>query len=114
MAGADSGDVTDDAAARQAAELAVELSEAGGPADEKRIAARLQGVADRTTATVTNAGGECSPWRGSAARRSAATARRRRGRRPPGCQAQAGHGVNVRHELADRAGGRDGTAAADP
>jgi hypothetical protein len=40
MAGVDSGDVTDDAAARQAAEVAVELSEASGPADKRRIAAR--------------------------------------------------------------------------
>src|SRR6202035_2544446 len=48
MAGVDSGDVTDDAAARQAAEVAVELSEGSGPAD-KRIGARLHEAADRTT-----------------------------------------------------------------
>ena len=45
MAGVDSGDVADDAAARQAAEVAVELSEGSGPAD-KGIGARLHGVAD--------------------------------------------------------------------
>jgi hypothetical protein len=51
MAGGDSGGVTDDAAARQAAEVAVELTETGR-ADRKRIAARLHGVADRTTSAA--------------------------------------------------------------
>jgi hypothetical protein len=57
MAGVDSGDGADDAAARQAAEVAVELSEAGGPADEKRIARRLQAAAGRTTSAVTATAG---------------------------------------------------------
>jgi hypothetical protein len=76
MAGVDSGDVADDTAARQAAEVAVELSEAGGPADKKRIAARLQGVADRATSAVTNAAASARRGADTAARRSAATARR--------------------------------------
>ena len=44
MAGVDSGDVTDDAAARRAAEVAVELSEANGPADNKRQATRIHPI----------------------------------------------------------------------
>ena len=75
MAGVDSGDVTDDAAARQAAEVAVELTETGGPADKKRIAARLQGVADRTAAAAALRRGERPPGRGLPRRAGA--------RRPP-------------------------------
>jgi hypothetical protein len=74
MAGVDSGDVTDDAAARQAAEVAVELSEAGGPAD-KRIGARLHGVADRTTTAAAFVAASARRGADTAARRSAATAR---------------------------------------
>jgi hypothetical protein len=85
MAGVDSGDVTDDAAARQAAEVAVELSEADGPADKKRIAARLQGVADRTTSTAAFVAAGARRGADTAARRSAATARSYLpGGRPPG------------------------------
>ena len=48
MAGVESGQAADDdAAARQAAEVAVELSEAEGPADKKRITRALQYVAGR-------------------------------------------------------------------
>ena len=76
MADVDSGDVADDAAARQAAEVAVELSEAGGPADKRRIAARLHGRRGPDHAAA--ACGAASARRGAdtAARRSAATARR--------------------------------------
>jgi hypothetical protein len=74
MAGVDSGDVTDDAAARQAAEVAVELSEAGGPAD-KRIGARLHGVADRSTTAAAFVAASARRGADTAARRSAATAR---------------------------------------
>ncbi|MGH3295459.1 MAG: hypothetical protein ACRDP7_27050 [Trebonia sp.] len=82
MAGVDSGDVTDDAAARRAAEVAVELSEAGGPAD-KRIGGRLHGVADRTTTAAAFVAASARRGAGTAARRSAATARRyRQGGRP--------------------------------
>src|ERR1700742_4628197 len=78
MAGVDRGDVTDaDAAARQAAEIAVELSEARGPADKGWIAARLQGVADRTTAAVTNAAAAARRSADAAARWGAASARKR-------------------------------------
>jgi hypothetical protein len=76
MAGVESGDVTDDAAARQAAEVAVELSEAGGPADKKRMVARLQGAAGRTTSAVTIAAASARRSMDTAARRSAATARK--------------------------------------
>jgi hypothetical protein len=55
MAGVDSGKAADDTAARHAAEVAVELSEAGGPADKKRVARRLRAAAGRTTSAVTNA-----------------------------------------------------------
>jgi hypothetical protein len=83
MAGVDSGDAVDDVAARQAAEVAVELSEADGPADKKRIAKKVQAAADRTTSAVTSAAasarrGADSALRGadSAARRGAVTARK--------------------------------------
>ncbi len=76
MAGVDSGDVTDDAAARQAAEVAVELSEAGGPADKKRIAARLQGIADRTTSAAAYVAASARRGADTAARRGAVTARK--------------------------------------
>jgi hypothetical protein len=55
MAGVDSGKMAEDTAARQAAEVAVELSEASGPADKKRVARKLRTVADRTTSAVTQA-----------------------------------------------------------
>jgi hypothetical protein len=74
MAGVDNGDVTDDAAARQAAEVAVELSEAGGSAD-KGIGGRLHGVADRTTTAAAFVAANARRGAGTAARRSAAGAR---------------------------------------
>ena len=75
MAGVDSGDVTDDSAARQAAEVAVELSEARGPADKKRIAARLQGIADRAAAAAAYVAASARKGAGSA-RRGAGSASR--------------------------------------
>ncbi|HEY0936327.1 MAG TPA: hypothetical protein VGD91_21645, partial [Trebonia sp.] len=100
MAGANSGNVADDAAARQAARIAVELSEAGGPgpdgpdgfdgsgngsedspggpAGKKRIAGRLRGISGRTTSAVTGAA--------AGARRGADSARRGAG--------SAGRGVS--------------------
>jgi hypothetical protein len=91
MAGVDR-DMADDAAAREAAELAVELSEAGGRADRKRLAERLQALAGRTRAAVTYAAASARRGADAAARRSAATARKgadgaRRG------ASTAGHGV---------------------
>src|SRR6185437_15556753 len=59
----------DDAAARQAAEVAVELSEDGvSPADAKRIATRLRGVAERTSSAVTSAAASARRGAGSASR----------------------------------------------
>jgi len=76
MAGVDSGDMTDDAAARQAAEVAVELSEAGGRTDKRRLAEKLKAVADRARAAFTYAAASARRGADTAARRSAATARR--------------------------------------
>jgi len=76
MAGVDSGDVTDDAAARRAAEVAVELSEANGPADNKRIGAKLRGVADRSATAAAFVAASARRGADTAARRGAATARR--------------------------------------
>jgi hypothetical protein len=70
------GTVPDDTVAREAAAVAVELSEANGPADEKRIAGRLSGVAERTTAAAAFVAASARRGADSAARRSAATARR--------------------------------------
>jgi hypothetical protein len=67
MAGVESGHAEqDDEAARQAAEVAVELSEAEGPADGKRITRALQYVAGR--------GAEAMRRGGGVARRGAGTA----------------------------------------
>ena len=67
MAGVESGrGADDDAAARQAAEVAVELSEAAGPEDKKRITKALQYVAGRGAEAVRRGSG--------AARRGAGTA----------------------------------------
>ena len=84
MAGMDSGDVADDAAARAAAEVAVALSEAGGPPDKKRIAGKLQAAAGRTTSAVTSAAGRTTSAVTNAAGRTTsavtnATASARRG-----------------------------------
>jgi hypothetical protein len=81
MAGIDSGDVADDAAARAAAEVAVVLSEAG---DKKRIAGKLQAAAGRTTSAVTSAAGRTTSAVTNAAGRTTsavtnATASARRG-----------------------------------
>ena len=84
MAGMDSGDVAADAAARAAAEVAVALSEAGGPPDKKRIAGKLQAAAGRTTPAVTSAAGRTTSAVTNAAGRTTsavtnATASARRG-----------------------------------
>jgi hypothetical protein len=91
MAGVDSGDVTDDAAARRAAEVAVELSEAGSPAD-KGIGGRLHEVADRTTTAAAFVATSARRGADTAARRSAATARRGADRARRGASS-AGRGV---------------------
>lgn len=76
MAGVNSGNTADDAAARQAAEVAVELSEASGPADRQRLTERLQAIAGRTGSAVTNAAASARRSADTVARRSTATARR--------------------------------------
>lgn len=68
MAGVGSGDATDEAAARQAAEVAVELSETEGPADKKRIARKIQATADKAGAAVTHAAAGARRSAGSAGR----------------------------------------------
>jgi hypothetical protein len=96
MAGANSGDAADDAAARQAAQIAADLTEAGlpetgpsqsgapengdlengRPAGKNRIARRVQAVTGRTTAAAANAAAGARRGADSAVRRSAATARK--------------------------------------
>src|ERR1700733_15888690 len=66
MAGVDSGGAADDAAAREAAAVAVELSGAEGPADKARIAKRMRAAAGRTTAAVTSAAASARRKAGSA------------------------------------------------
>src|ERR1700722_7705626 len=57
MAGVESGHAEqDDAAARQAAEVAVELSEAEGPNDGKRVARALQYVSGRASEAMRRGG----------------------------------------------------------
>ena len=63
----------DDAAAREAAEVAVELTEAEGPEDKKRIAKALQAVASIGSEAVRR-GGNVARSGGGFARRSADTA----------------------------------------
>src|SRR3984885_8631176 len=91
MAGVDSGDVTDDAAARLAAEVAVELSEGSGPAD-KRVGARQHEAAGRTRTAAGFVAAGARRGADTAARRSAATARRGADRARRGASS-AGRGV---------------------
>jgi hypothetical protein len=75
MAGVKSGQAADDdAAAREAAEVAVELSEAEGPADKKRIVGALQYVAGRGAEAVRRSGGAARRGAGSATGTVARTA----------------------------------------
>jgi hypothetical protein len=88
----------DDAAARQAAEVAVELSESGGPPDTRRLARRLRGVADRASIAVTAATATARRGTATAAHRTAEGARKgaagagRGARRGAG---SAGRGLSV-------------------
>jgi hypothetical protein len=75
MAGADRDDMADDAA-RTAADMAVELSEAAAPRDRKRIAARLRAVADRAGAALAQAAASARRGADSAAHRGAESARK--------------------------------------
>jgi hypothetical protein len=94
MASADSGNMADESVAREAAEVAVELSEAGGRADSRRVAGRLRAVADRAAAGVASATGSARRGADTAARRSAATARRGAGSARRGA-GSAGRGVTA-------------------
>ncbi len=66
MAGVESGQAADDAAARQAAEVAVELSESEGPEDRKRITRALQYVGGRGAEAVRRGSGAARRGAGSA------------------------------------------------
>jgi hypothetical protein len=67
MAGVESGQAADaDAAARQAAEVAVELSEAEGPEDKKRVTRALQYVAGRGADAVRRGSGVARRGAGNA------------------------------------------------
>jgi hypothetical protein len=75
MAGVESGHADqDDAAARQAAEVAVELSEAEGPADGKRVTRALRYVASRGSEAMRRGGGAARRGRGAATGTVARTA----------------------------------------
>jgi hypothetical protein len=83
----DGGNVADESVAREAAEVAVELSEDDGRADSRRVARRLRAVADRSGAALASAAATARRGADTAARRSAATARRGAG--------SAGRGVTA-------------------
>jgi hypothetical protein len=75
MAGVESGQAADDdAAARQAAEVAVELSEAEGPGDRRRITRALQYVAGRGADAVRRGSGAARRGAGNATGTVARTA----------------------------------------
>ncbi len=101
MAGMDNGpaanaDPADDEAARQAAEVAVELTETDDPDDKPRIARALSAVASRG-AEAARRGGEVARRGGGAARHGADAATgpvvKRAGRARRGASS-AGHGVS--------------------
>jgi hypothetical protein len=94
MASANSGNAADESVAREAAEVAVELSEAGGQADSGRVAGRLRAVRDRAAAGVSSAAVSTRRGADTAARRSAATARRGAGSARRGASS-AGRGVTA-------------------
>jgi hypothetical protein len=72
MSGMGGTDAADDAAARQAAQVAADLSEAGTPDEPKRTARAMRAIADRVAAATSAA----RHGTGDAARVSVATARR--------------------------------------
>jgi hypothetical protein len=94
MSSTDGGNVADESAAREAAEVAVELSEDDGRADSRRAAGRLRAVRDRAAGALASAAASARRGADSAARRSTATARRGAGgaRRGAGT---AGRGVTA-------------------
>jgi hypothetical protein len=94
MSSTDGGNVADEAVAREAAEVAVELSEDGGHADSRRVAGRLRAVRDRAAAALTSVVSGTRRGADTAARRSAATARRGTGSARRGAGV-AGRGVTA-------------------
>ena len=94
MSSTDGGNAADESAAREAAEVAVELSEDDGRADSRRVAGRLRAVADRAGAALTSAAASTRRGADTAARRSAATARRGAGSARRGA-GSAGRGVTA-------------------
>jgi hypothetical protein len=94
MSSKDSGNAADESVAREAAEVAVELSEDDGHADVRRVAGRLRAVADRAATALTSAAAGTRRGADTAARRSVATARRGAGSARRGA-GTAGRGVTV-------------------
>jgi hypothetical protein len=76
MASSESDQVTDEDAARQAAEVAVELTEAEGPEDRRRLMGALNNVARSAGRAVGRGAGIAKSGTGSAARRSSEVAKR--------------------------------------
>jgi len=76
MSGMDGTGAADDAAARQAAQVAADLSENDAPANPKRTARALRAIADRVAAAASSATSAARHGADDAARVSVATARR--------------------------------------
>ena len=76
MASSESDQVTDEDAARQAAEVAVELTEAEGPEDRRRLMGALNNVARSAGRAVGRGAGIAKSGTGGAARRSGDMAKR--------------------------------------
>jgi len=74
MAGVQSGQAADDAAAREAAEVAVELTEAEGPEDRKRVTRALQYVGGKAADALRRSGGAARRRAGNAGGSVARTA----------------------------------------
>jgi hypothetical protein len=66
--GTDTDPASTDTAARQAAEVAVELTEAGGRQDRKRVARRVRDVAERASSAVNSIAASARRGAGSAGR----------------------------------------------
>jgi hypothetical protein len=94
MSSTDGRNMADESVAREAAEVAVELSEGDGQADSRRVAGRLRAVADRAAAALASATASARRGADTAARRSTATARRGAGSARRGA-GTAGRGVTA-------------------
>ncbi len=94
MTSTDGENAADESVAREAAEVAVELSEAGDQADSSHVAGRLRTLADRAAAAAASTAASARRGADTAARRSAATARRGAGSARRGA-GSAGRGVTA-------------------